>query len=230
MSPTSTRRDAGRRVSSSLLARALLLVTLLAGYLAVRPWLNNWGASAAETRRSLPGDDLVPDPNYQTTRAITIDAPPERVWPWLVQLGKGRGGLYSYDWLDVVFGILDGPSADEIEPAYQRLGVEETIPLGGDGEGLLVKAVQTERALVTVPERLPEGTLTWVFVLEPLSGGRTRLLTRNRGSIPRSPRWVALVAVIEPAAFLMTRKMLLGIKRRAERHRVDADGSEEPHP
>ena len=198
--------------------RRLIVVGLavLCGYAAIRPWLNNWGATGSETVRSLPGDDLVPDPNYQTTRAITIDAPPEEVWPWLVQIGAGRGGLYSYDRLDILFGILDRPSANEILPEYQDLEPGDTIPLGDEGEGLLVEAVEPERALVTVPESLPEGTLTWVFVLEPLEGGRTRLLTRNRGSIDWSPEWLATVAVIEPAAFLMTRKMLLEIKERAE--------------
>jgi len=152
------------------------------------------------------------------TRAITIDAPPEEVWPWIVQIGAGRAGLYSYDWLDISFGILDRPSANEIHPEYQTLETGDTIPLGDEGEGLLVKAVEPERALVTVPESLPEGTLTWVFALEPIEGRRTRLLTRNRGSIGWSLRWLVTLAIIEPAAFLMTRKMLLGIKHRAEAH------------
>lgn len=193
-------------------------LALVGGYVAVRPWLNNWGATSAERGQSLPGDDVVPDANYQTTRAVTIDAPPTDVWPWLVQIGSGRGGLYSYDWLDRLFGVLDRPSADELLPEYQALEAGETIPLGAGG-GLVVEAVDPERALVTVPEALPEGTLTWVFVLEPLAGGRTRLVTRNRARLDWSLRWLVTIAVIEPQAFLMTRKMLLGIKRRAERRR-----------
>lgn len=207
----------GRR-QSSLRRLVVAGLVFVYGYLAIRSWLNNWGATGSETTQPLPGDDLVPDPNYQATRAITIDAQPEEVWPWIVQLGAGRGGLYSYDWLDILFGILDRPSANEIRPEYQTLESGDTIPLGDEGEGLLVKAVEPERALVTVPESLPEGTLTWVFVLEPLAGQRTRLLTRNRGSIDWSLRWLVTLAIIEPAAFLMTRKMLLGIKQRAEAH------------
>ncbi|WP_327053013.1 hypothetical protein [Halomicrococcus gelatinilyticus] len=136
------------------------------------------------------------------------------VRPWLVQMGAARGGLYSYDWLDVVFGVLDAPSADELLPEHQHLDAGETIPLGGGD--LLVETVAPERALVTVPEAFPGGKLTWVFALEPLPGGRTRLLTRNRARVEWSPRWPALLALIELPAFLMTRKMLLGVKRRAE--------------
>lgn len=207
----------GRR-QSSLRRLVVAGLVFVCGYLAIRSCLNNWGATGPETTQPLPGDDLVPDPNYQATRAITIDAPPEEVWPWIVQIGAGRAGLYSYDWLDISFGILDRPSANEIHPEYQTLETGDTIPLGDEGEGLLVKAVEPERALVTVPESLPEGTLTWVFVLEPIEGRRTRLLTRNRGSIGWSLRWLVTLAIIEPAAFLMTRKMLLGIKQRAEAH------------
>ncbi|MDG5777417.1 hypothetical protein VB773_21725 [Haloarculaceae archaeon H-GB2-1] len=207
----------GRR-QSSLRGLVVAGLVFVYGYLAIRSWLNNWGATDSETTQPLPGDDLVPDPNYQATRAITIDAPPEEVWPWIVQLGAGRGGLYSYDWLDILFGILDRPSANKIRPEYQTLESGDTIPTGDEGEGLLVKAVEPERALVTVPESLPEETLTWVFVLEPLTEERTRLLTRNRGSIDWSLRWLVTLAIIEPAAFLMTRKMLLGIKQRAEAH------------
>jgi hypothetical protein len=214
---TGERSVEGNRAGRRALVGGL---ALLGGYAAIRPRLNNWGATAAERERSLPGDDLIPDPNYQTTRAITIDAPPADVWPWLVQLGAGRGGLYSYDWLDILFGILDRPSATEILPEHQHLEAGDRIPLGESGDGeedLLVRAVEPERALVTVPAGLPEGTLTWAFALEPVADRRTRLLTRNRGSVDWSPGWLAAVAVVEPAAFLMTRKMLLGIKRRAER-------------
>ncbi len=218
MGTSNLQRSSDERRQSSIRRLAVGGLVFVCGYAAIRPWLNNWGATDAEITRPLPGDTLVPDPNYEATRAITIDAPPEEVWPWIVQMGAGRGGLYSYDWLDILFGILDEPSANETLPEYQTLESGDTIPLGDEGEGLLVRAVEPERALVTVPESLPEGTLTWVFVLEPLERGRTRLLTRNRGSIDWSLRWLITLAVIEPAAFLMTRKMLLGIKQRAEAH------------
>lgn len=207
----------------------LALVVLLAGYVAIRPRLNDWGATKSERDRPLPGDDLVPDPNYQTTRAVTVDAPPGAVWPWLVQIGDGRGGLYSYDRLDVLFGVLDRPSATEIVPEWQHLGAGDTISLGqGEGDGLVVEAVEPERALVTVSEAFTDGVLTWVFVLDPLADGRTRLLTRNRARIEWSLRTLATIAVVEPLAFLMTRKMLLGIKRRAERTPNVGDPSRRP--
>jgi hypothetical protein len=214
--PPNTQQPPTRRRNATLRRVILFGLALLAGYVLIRPWLNNWGAAKPELTRTLPGDDLIPDPNYQTTRAVTIDAPPGDVWPWLVQLGAGRGGLYSYDRLDILFGVLDRPSANELVPAYQTLAVGEAIPLGAGGD-LIVDALESERALVTVPEALPEGTLTWAFVLETLTGNRTRLLTRNRAHLDWSLRWLLTMAVIELPAFLMTRKMLLGIKRRVER-------------
>jgi hypothetical protein len=207
----------GRTRSRRLVAGPL---ALLAGYVLLRPRLNNWGATADERDATLPGDELVPRPSYQTTRAVTADAPPEDVWPWLVQLGAGRGGLYSYEWLDVLFGVLDAPSAERILPQHQRLEAGDEISLGVEGGGLLVERVDPERALVTVSEAFTDGTLTWVFALEPLADGRTRLLTRNRARVEWSPRAVLTLVGLEPAAFAMTRKMLLGIKRRAEREAV----------
>ncbi len=177
--------------------------------------MNNWGATDNEVEKTLPGDDLISEPAFQATRAITIDAPPEDVWPWLVQLGDRRGGLYSYDWLDILFGYLEGPSATEIIPEFQHVEEGDHISLRKGGD-LIVKQIEPERALVTIPELLPEGALIWSFILEPAGEGRTRLLTRNRGSIDGSLRWRVMMLLIEPAAFLMTRKMLLGIKERAE--------------
>ncbi len=177
--------------------------------------MNNWGATTLEVEKPLPGDDLIPEPASQMTRAITINAPPEDVWPWLVQLGNEKGGLYSYDWLDILFGYLEKPSATEIVPAFQQLDDGDHISLGRGGD-LIVKRIEPERVLVTIPEALPEGALIWSFILEPAGDGKTRLLTRNRASANGSLRWRMTMWLIEPAAFLMTRKMLLGIKERAE--------------
>ncbi len=87
----------------------------------MRPWFHRWGATPEELSRSHRGDDLVPDPTYQATLAVTVDAPARDIWPWLMQLGNGRGGLYSYDWLDRLFGILDADSAQHILPQLREL-------------------------------------------------------------------------------------------------------------
>lgn len=218
----------GRTVDRRTLAAAVAGVAGIAGYAALRSRMNDWGATRSERGRPLAGDEAVPDPNYQTTRAVTVDAPPDAVWPWVARLGAGRGGLYSYDWLDVLSGVSDEPSATGSRSDHQRLEAGDVVSLG-DGGDLRVEAVEPGRALVTVPEAFTAGTLAWTFVLEPLEGERTRLLTRNRGRFEWSPRLLARLAVLEPAAFVMTRRTLLGIKARAERaHGAGADESSTP--
>jgi hypothetical protein len=162
----------------------------------------------------MPGDTQVTLPSYESTLGVTINAAPAAIWPWLMQMGYRRGGLYSYDWLDRLFGYLDAPSAEQILPEWQSLAVGEEIPVGRGG-GLPVKAIEPFRSLV-LGGRANGIEWSWEFVLVPIGIGRTRLLSRNRVWMPRSIRAWLTMLVLEPSAFLMTRKMLLGIKRRAE--------------
>ena len=205
-----------RARSGGPLTRGLLAMGALAPWvyaLAVRPWLVRWGASDDEVRRPLPGDDLVPQPAAQSTRAVTIHAPAAEVWKWLVQIGQGRGGFYSYDWLENLAGI-EIHSADRIEPAWQslakgdfvRAAPAQTMP----DVGWTVAVLEPERALVL---------RGWgAFVLDPIDDHTTRLIARSR--MPGRP---ALLAAFRNAMtwelphFIMERKMLLGIKARAER-------------
>ena len=171
-------------------------------------------ATASDLTRVMPGDAAVVDPTYSATLAITIAARPEHIWPWLVQMGYRRGGLYSYDWLDRLFGYLDRQSADSILPEFQRLAVGDEIPIGR-GQGFPVTAIEPYRALVL------SGTgdgfaWVWQFGLYPVDERRTRLVSRNRVRVPRTLGSWLFMRVIEPAAFLMTRRMLLGLKHRAE--------------
>jgi len=160
------------------------------------------------------GDDHVVLPGYQATLGITINAAPEAIWRWIVQMGYQRGGLYSYDWLDRLFGYLDAPSADRILPRWQHLSVGDVIPIGRGG-GFPVKAVEPFRSLVLGGyERDVEWS--WELALTPLDRARTRLVSRNRVWIRRSLKSAFIMLVLRPAAFLMTRRMLLGIKERAE--------------
>ncbi len=173
-----------------------------------------WGATRAEVERPLAADACVPHPTYATTLAVTVNAPPADLWPWLVQIGYQRGGLYSYDWLDRLFGYLDRPSANVILPEHQRLAVGDVIPIGR-GPGFPVTALVPLRSLVL--SGTADGvTWAWQFELVPIDARHTRLLSRNLVSMPRTiGSWIFL-RLIEPAAFLMTRRMLLGLKRRAE--------------
>src|SRR5499427_8295475 len=137
-----------------------------------RPCLT-WGATPEEAARELPGDDLLADPHIISTRAITIDAPPSAVWPWLVQMGSGRGGVYTYDWIENLFG-LGMRSADAILPQFQDLKQGDALPLGPGRPLMRVEVFEPERALGV---RFEDGNWVWIFALLP-DGGRTRMVSR----------------------------------------------------
>ena len=201
-------------MTGSIPAIVVLLALALSYWFVLRARYRVWGATKEDITRVMPGDAEVPDPSYETTLAVTIDALPSEIWPWLVQLGYRRGGLYSYDWLDRLFGFLDAPSAERILPEYQRLDAGDVIPIGR-GAGFPVTAVEPRRLLVLGGER--DGfQWTWQLALFPVDEQRTRLVSRNRARLPKTLGASMFMAVLEPAAFIMTRKMLLGLKRRAE--------------
>lgn len=173
-----------------------------------------WGAREDEISRKLPGDELLPEAGLITTRAVSIAAPPDCVWPWLVQMGSGRGGAYTYDWIENLFG-LDMHSADEIVPELQHLKVGDELPMGGERLPMRVEILDAER---TFAIRHTAGGWVWIFALFP-EDGATRLISRNRiGATGRTPEArLAYRLVMEPGSLIMERKMLLGIKARAER-------------
>ncbi|GMU06416.1 hypothetical protein [Corallococcus caeni] len=215
----------GVRPRSRSLRAALVVAALVPwGWRLVRPWLLNWGADSEEVLRALPGDGLVPNPVAVNTRGITIHARPQDVWPWLVQIGYRRAGWYSYDVLERAAGageFVEGHSADHLHPRLQALAVGDIIPMSR-WTGMQVAELAPARALVlrsVMEEETPAwGVTTWAFVLEPLGEDRTRLLVRGRtGGDPR--RWAARMfgQLIEFPHFVMERKMLFGVKERAER-------------
>lgn len=171
-----------------------------------------WGATSAEMTDPMPGDDLVPYAELVATRAITIAATPEQVWPWLVQLGIGRAGGYTYDWLERLAG-LDVTSADRIIEELQNLKVGDVIPLDNDGTGLRVILLDPAHVLAT---RNDEGTWSWTWTLEPLQD-RTRLVSRTRMAFTSLANRVGTQVLMLPASLVMERKMLLGLRERAER-------------
>jgi hypothetical protein len=216
----------GRSGWFSTAIAAVLLLYVLRG----REWIKTWGATPDELRRSFPGDDLIPAPRYQSLRAITIETTPERIWPWLVQMGQGRGGLYSYDWLENMVG-LDFHSADEIVPELQDLTLGDSICLAPEGEmPLAVTILEPDRALVirTGREGEPQApgdylkgeiAASWGFILEPIDEHSTRLIVDWRADWePALYSDLLNVVMLEPVHFIMERAMILGIKRRAEEY------------
>jgi hypothetical protein len=197
----------------------------------IRPWHRHWGASSAEAYRLLPGDDLVGEPRLATTHALTIQAPPPAVWPWLAQLGQGRGGFYTYTWLENLMG-LDMRNADRVLAEYQDIAAGDLVPLTPGGFGLTVAMAEPERLLVLhgdtrngrsdiVPIAGPRdfANVSWGFYLFPEGKGATRLVERWRADYnPTLWNRVFYPWIMEPGAFLLQRGMLLGIKQRAEAH------------
>jgi hypothetical protein len=215
--------------------RAAIGAAAAVATLAYNPWARRWyltyGATAREAAGALPGDALLPGPDLCSTRAISISAPPSAVWPWLVQMGSGRGGAYTYDWIENLFG-LGMHSADEILPEFQHLAVGDVLPLGPDGPGMRVEICDATRTLTF---RSDDHRWVWTFVLHPEAGG-TRLVSRNRIATPGASLATRAVnrIVMEPGSLIMERKMLLGLKRRAEsrpaRTAVPPGGAGRPSP
>ena len=198
----------------------------------LRGWYNRWGATPEEVTKPLPGDELVPEPRLGYTHAITIEAPPESIWPWLAQMGQGRGGLYSYDGLENLAGC-NIHSVEHVLSEYQILQVGDLIRLGPQGYPCFAaSSVDPGRTLVLISADPKTGQAvqltaqidkgysiaTWQFILQPLDENTTRLLVRQRLSYSSDLTWVWRLT--EPVAFVMERKMMLGIRRRAEKNHV----------
>jgi hypothetical protein len=185
----------------------------------LRRWDLRWGASDQEVKAPLPGDDLIARPNLVATRAILIRARAGQVWPWIAQMGQGRGGLYSYDALENIVGC-DIHSADRIVPELQNVKVGDQFRLHPK-VALQVAVVEPERALVIssgvpIDTAAPPYNFTWAFTLWERPDRTTRLIVRERYAYTRW--WTPLLAEpIEAISFLMSQKMLRGIRDRAER-------------
>ncbi|MEY2459535.1 MAG: hypothetical protein QOG30_1365, partial [Acidimicrobiaceae bacterium] len=213
----------------SLGVRALLskVAAVVFGVLLFRRWQARWGATDAEVAADLPGDELMPRADRSATRTVTIAAPPNQVWPWLVQMGQGRGGLYSYDVLENLIGC-DIQSADHIAEEWQHVTVGDSFRLHPDVV-LRVAIVEPDHALVIqggVPmgDAAPPYDFTWAFVLKELADGNTQLVIRERYNFTRW--WAPLIVdSVRPVSFVMTRKMMLGIRARTERRQISLQTS-----
>lgn len=195
---------------------ALMVVVYLT---VVFPWMFNWGATGAESALPLPGDDVVPNPMYRSTRALTIGAPVEDVWPWIAQLGQDRGGFYSYSWIENML-LADIHNARTINPDWLSRREGELLPLPSPNYplGLIkwkeksvgphVRRFESNQAMVL------EG---WgSFVLQTLEGGKTRFIVRDPTPPLPLPTRILWGLLFEPGHFTMEREMMKGIKARAE--------------
>lgn len=199
----------------------------------LRPWLLRRGATDAEVERALPGDDLVQTPQWTATQAITIHAAPDAIWPWIAQWGYGRGGFYSYDWIDRLIGAAGVVSSDRILPEHQQIHPGDFIPVAPNG-GFVVSDVQPGRYLLLqnrldlqTAQQIPPTTqlpekyvdVTWALVLEPEGAERTRLISRMRMDTRFTPSPAASLfmgELLKPGSAIMDYRMLQGIKCRAE--------------
>jgi hypothetical protein len=198
--------------------RVAITLAALAAAPAVRTRLLHWGATPAEVAAPLPGDDVLPDADVVATRAITIDATKADVWPWLAQLGQGRGGLYSYDALENLVGC-DMRSSDVIVPEWQDVAVGDEVRLHPE-VALAVVRVDPGHALVLRGAVQAGATpapydFTWAFVVLDAPCGQTRLVVRERYAYLRASA-ALLVEPVSVVSWFMSRRMLRGIKLRAE--------------
>ncbi len=175
----------------------------------IRRWQLTWGATSEEVSRELAGDDLVFRPTFNATRAISIAAPPEDVWPWLVQVGVTRAGWYSYDLLD----NLGHHSARQIMPEFQDLAPGDVIPMSPDGtQGMRVHSLDAPHTMIWGTP----GDTTWTWQLDSTPDGSTRLITRVRSRYRWLSPSIAFSMLIEFGDIWMMRKMLLNLRDRAE--------------
>lgn len=200
--------------------RIALFTALIGGLLyrsAARRWVLEWGASPEEAAAQLPGDELIDDRDGVATRAITVDAPPDKVWPWIVQIGPApRGGVYTYDWIENLLG-LNMHSVEEVLPEFQHPEVGDVLSMGANK--MTIELVDSNRAIAW---RSSDGNWVWSFVLRE-QDGKTRLISRNSFRLPRLVDKIGMLPM-EPGSLIMERKMLLGMKDRAERLAREAAG------
>jgi len=176
-----------------------------------RPWHLRWGATREELERTMPGDEVVSAPIFDATRAVTVEAGPEAIWPWIAQIGFGRAGWYTYDLLD----NLGRRSAERLVPELQHIEAGQLVPMGpGKDAGMRIKEFEPYRSMVWWDKH---HLTTWVWALDPTPGGSTRLVTRVRARPSwRHPATAFWLVLFEVADFPLMRKCLLGIKRRGE--------------
>ena len=201
-----------RSMGSKMFGVAMAVGAATSAYLFfIRPWQLRWGATDEELERPMPGAEIVERPTFNATRAVTIAARPEEIWPWIVQMGVTRAGWYSYDLLD----NLGRPSAQRILPQFQNPKIGDVIPMSPDGkQGMYVKDFEQDRWMLWWDGK---GGMSWSWGLYPVDEGHTRLSTRVRMRYKWHSPSIVFDMLVEFTDIIMMRKSILGIKERAER-------------
>lgn len=187
------------------------LVFLVVYLMWLRPWHLTWGATREEVSRSLPGDQLVARPHFNATRAITIEASPEVVWKWIIQIGSGRAGWYSIDWID------NGgkKSSETIIPLFQHIAVDQFIPFTpGGNNGMWVAGYREFENILWTDKK---GDTSWLWYIQSDKDGNSRLITRLRTRYRFFSLWVIYYLLYDIGDIIMMKKCMKGIKRRAEK-------------
>jgi hypothetical protein len=192
----------------------IVLGLFLIYILLIRPWQLHWGATKNEIKLSLPGDEAVTRPNFNATRAITINSTPDSIWRWIIQIGSGRAGWYSIDWID----NGGSKSATKILSQFQKIEEGPFIPFTPDQKnGMWVKSFKEFEYILWVDK---DGKATWIWYLIPLSSYQTRLLTRLRSKYVWKGFWIIYYLIADFGDIIMMTKCMKGIKRRAESERT----------
>jgi len=213
----------------ALIVLTILLVPALVYHFGLRNWCLSWGTTAAEAHATLPGDELFPEYTSEATHAITIHTTPQKIWPWLMQIGQDRSGFYSYTFLENTFGC-DMPKVEHLVPEWKPRTRGEIVwfcdPKSYNGEGKMIPAVvETDRAFTMITPgdwksvqaggHAREGF--WSFTLQPIDAGQTRLIARVRGGTPPTLASRVMGRLFwEPAHWVMEQKMLRTVRNLAE--------------
>jgi hypothetical protein len=194
---------------------AVILIVLVLTVILLTPWMDRWGATDAEVNATFPGDELVPAPASFVNRAVTVNAAPEEIYPWIVQLGADKGGMYSYDWFETNILQCRQSNADRIYEEWQGLQIGDEMKMCPDKSGpppYIIAQIVPNQAIVMGHQENGEWVDLWQFVIVSQADGTSRLITRTR-TMMSGGIW----DIIHPGVFIMERGMLLGIKERSEK-------------
>lgn len=192
-----------------------LVILVVIGIVALMPWMDRWGATSDEVNATYPGDELVPAPRYVYSRVVTVSASPEKIYPWLVQMGAERGGMYTYSWFETNILRCELINADRIHEEWQGLKEGDKVKMCPGDWGppaYEVALLDPDHAVVLGHQENGQWSDVWQFILVPQMDGTTRLVARGRDT-----KTGTIWDLIRPGQFIMERGMLLGIKERAEK-------------
>lgn len=194
-----------------MITTGIILIVLITYIFIIRPWHLKWGATNKEVKLALPGDEIVKKPDFNATRGISISAPPEEVWKWIIQIGSRRAGWYSIDWMDNA-GIK---SSDKILPEFQKIETGQFIPFTPDQKnGMWVKDFKQFEHILWIDKA---GRATWIWYIYVNDAGETRLITRLRTKYVWNSPWIIYYLIYDFGDIVMMKKCMKGIKLRAEK-------------